>query len=363
MKFTTDELEVFLAVARDVSLGDTFGERMTAVTEALEPLLPHSSLSIIHLDGRLRGLAGEGQVFWRNGPIDHALLYAESYVQDDPMAPAIPRCDGASHLLTDFLDGKYGRDALTGEYLPQVNIKHLMGSSHRMPGGSILSIAVHREPGMRNFTAREREILRILAPDFARSAFGVLFRMTEGPRPAEACGCGDAGHTSGAAIFGVDGGIEEADGCARALLAGLHGADRGAAALIADVQRIAGRRGGLEGDATVRRYRCEDGRWLRARLSALSAMRGRVLVSVEVIRPGTEQFFDLIAEEAGLTPRERQVARLAVGGNGNRRIAHVLGVSHVTVGVHLTRVYEKTRIPGRAELAAYLLEGRRPEAT
>lgn len=60
--------------------------------------------------------------------------------------------------------------------------------------------------------------------------------------------------------------------------------------------------------------------------------------------------FEEVVTVADLTAREAQVAALAIEGLGNRHIAHKLGISPITVGVHLTRVYRKTQVGGRTEL-------------
>jgi DNA-binding NarL/FixJ family response regulator len=55
-----------------------------------------------------------------------------------------------------------------------------------------------------------------------------------------------------------------------------------------------------------------------------------------------------------LTPSERRVADLAAQGQRNRDIAHALYVTPKTVEVHLTNIYRKLGIPGRAALAEAL---------
>ena len=51
-----------------------------------------------------------------------------------------------------------------------------------------------------------------------------------------------------------------------------------------------------------------------------------------------------------LTPAERQVADLAGAGHSNREIAQRLYVTRRTVETHLTHVFAKLGISGRAEL-------------
>lgn len=56
-----------------------------------------------------------------------------------------------------------------------------------------------------------------------------------------------------------------------------------------------------------------------------------------------------------LTRREREVVVLALGGAGNQEIARRLGLSLVTVKLHLRSVYRKSNTSNRATLAALLL--------
>ncbi|QDY76173.1 helix-turn-helix transcriptional regulator [Streptomyces qinzhouensis] len=64
----------------------------------------------------------------------------------------------------------------------------------------------------------------------------------------------------------------------------------------------------------------------------------------------------------GLTERERDVARLAAAGHTSREIATSLGVAVRTVDNHLHRVYRKTGVKGRTQLAA-MLTATHPEGT
>ena len=59
----------------------------------------------------------------------------------------------------------------------------------------------------------------------------------------------------------------------------------------------------------------------------------------------------------GLTPAEREVALLLLKGHGHKQIAARTGRSERTVRQHAVSVYEKSGLGGRAELAAFFLEG------
>lgn len=63
---------------------------------------------------------------------------------------------------------------------------------------------------------------------------------------------------------------------------------------------------------------------------------------------------------ATLTPREREIARLAASGVTRRAIAEDLGLSLRTVSNHLNHVYAKLGVADRTSLAALLAEGSAP---
>jgi DNA-binding CsgD family transcriptional regulator len=54
-----------------------------------------------------------------------------------------------------------------------------------------------------------------------------------------------------------------------------------------------------------------------------------------------------------LTPREREVLRLVVAGHSNPQIADILFLSRRTVTTHLTRIFAKLGVAGRAEAAVH----------
>jgi DNA-binding CsgD family transcriptional regulator len=58
------------------------------------------------------------------------------------------------------------------------------------------------------------------------------------------------------------------------------------------------------------------------------------------------------ATGAGLTPRELDILRLLVAGMSNPEIADVLFVSPRTVSTHLTHIFAKLGVDGRAEAVA-----------
>jgi DNA-binding CsgD family transcriptional regulator len=57
--------------------------------------------------------------------------------------------------------------------------------------------------------------------------------------------------------------------------------------------------------------------------------------------------------DGGLTPREREVLQLVVAGHSNPEIADALFLSRRTVTTHLTRIFAKLGVAGRAEAAVH----------
>jgi DNA-binding NarL/FixJ family response regulator len=53
-----------------------------------------------------------------------------------------------------------------------------------------------------------------------------------------------------------------------------------------------------------------------------------------------------------LSKREREVFRHAATGVGNKELANLLSISEATVKVHMTRIFQKLGVNGRAELVA-----------
>ncbi len=65
------------------------------------------------------------------------------------------------------------------------------------------------------------------------------------------------------------------------------------------------------------------------------------------------------AAVAGLTPRQREVAMLAVKGHSTIGISAITGASAETIRTHLRAIYRRLGVGNRAELTALILTGRR----
>jgi DNA-binding CsgD family transcriptional regulator len=97
------------------------------------------------------------------------------------------------------------------------------------------------------------------------------------------------------------------------------------------------------------------------RLARLARARGEPLehVAADMLRCGLEHEARRRQAEAGLaglTPRQRQIARLAAGGRTNRQIARELWLSPETVKTHLRRALEHFDVHSKAELRLLLFD-------
>lgn len=79
--------------------------------------------------------------------------------------------------------------------------------------------------------------------------------------------------------------------------------------------------------------------------------------SAESVLAGLGQAINERLAGWGLTPVEREIALLLLKGWSHKHIAFATGRSERTVRQHAVVVYQKSGLNGRAELAAFFLEG------
>jgi DNA-binding CsgD family transcriptional regulator len=110
--------------------------------------------------------------------------------------------------------------------------------------------------------------------------------------------------------------------------------------------------------------------WQRAEFSVQALRRSLVEREAERQRwrraaaSAADHFARAIEEQFtlwGLTPTEREIAFLLLAGHGHKQIAARSGRSERTVRQHAVAIYQKSGLGGRAELAAFFLEGLLPK--
>src|SRR5437879_5973645 len=97
-------------------------------------------------------------------------------------------------------------------------------------------------------------------------------------------------------------------------------------------------------------------RALVLRVRGRAAGRVRLEVDVDGTRYQLTRAAPPVPAVAGLSPREREIARMVALGHPNKVIASVLEISTWTVNTHLRRVFGKLGVASRAAMVARLAE-------
>lgn len=344
-----DEVETLLQLARDAAGADSFASRLTFVTDHLGTLVPYTSLTLMVL-----GPGGPSRLLCRNGASPEDLAtYVEQYMAHDPMVKRGPFGSSEIVTLSDVVsDQQFGRDAFTGEFLPSRGLRYALGVSPRLPDGSLVSLGIHRAPALGDFTAKEREVIRLASPDVGRAVYSTVLQE----KVAALAQANDPAGREGALVFDLRGNVLQADAGARALC-GLLARDRGGIPIdqfVTEVRQLASvpRDAGFERPITL-----SGGGRVHVRFDRIAVSGGpRVVGQLRYEPPTPTARLEAFAARHGLSQRERDVAALAGEGLGNRHIGFKLGISEITVGTHLSKVYRKTGLSNRTELARALVE-------
>ena len=138
-------------------------------------------------------------------------------------------------------------------------------------------------------------------------------------------------------------------------------ADRGTGfELPAAIVAVARRARAVAADASseapaAARVHLVSGRWLVLHAAALAATDPDAQrIAVTLAPAGPVEMTPLRLELYGLSPREREVARLLVRGLANEEIARALHITRYTVKDHLKAIYAKLEVTTRHELTAKL---------
>lgn len=117
-----------------------------------------------------------------------------------------------------------------------------------------------------------------------------------------------------------------------------------AAALCAGARGILTRDASHDDVLNAIRVVLAGGLWARRRWLAACVLRG--------VGASRQESPTQAAVDARLSRREREVLRHAATGACNKELADRLSISEATVKVHLTHIFQKLGVPGRAALAA-----------
>jgi DNA-binding CsgD family transcriptional regulator len=101
------------------------------------------------------------------------------------------------------------------------------------------------------------------------------------------------------------------------------------------------------------RIRTPGGRWLVIEGAALEGSAPRQ-VAITVRAASTDEVFDILCRAHDLSPRERQLVTLMLGGLATDQLARALYISPYTVKDHLKAIFVKTGVRSRRELISHV---------
>lgn len=355
-RFCSEEVVRLQQIARAPDGAPGFRERVEQLAQALSVLVPSTSLAAYVLDMHKQEAPTCEHLVFLNGDPAGLITYLQHYIWIDPMGAAFREGKGKPYLLSDFVRGKgLQKNEFTARFMPSFGIRHIMALTRWMPDGRMFALAVHRNRDLRDFTERQREAMRLASPDIARAIEQVLVRE----RVSELSRLHGDQHRSGAIVFDAVGEIAHADQGGLRLARQLgNDADFPTEHFLPEVRRMLSARPPVPPSQGT--HVLHNGEVLRIRYSLMGAGRHRSVIAIlELLNTASSDHFDALTARFRLTAREKEVARLAARGLGNRQIGAALQISPITVGIHLGHIYRKTGTHGRHDLAA-LLNGSPP---
>jgi DNA-binding CsgD family transcriptional regulator len=256
-----------------------------------------------------------------------------------------------SRRTTSTLHEATGGDPSTSErfkrYIePYGGEQELLVALRARTGETWAVLALYRAPGQPQFTTEERELLEALAPHLAEGARrGLLIGEAREPEQPEAPGL--VVLTEAMRPESLTPGVERWLGD---LPGGDHAPDRMPDAVLSVAgQALRAATAKASGEVAFARVLSGNGHWIVLHGAVLrSDRRRRVAVIVEPAHPA--RISPLLMAAYGLSDREQEVTRLALGGAATAEIADALSISPHTVQQHFKSVFEKTGVRSRREL-------------
>ncbi len=255
--------------------------------------------------------------------------------------------DGKAHALSEFISHTdFLGSAIYNEYYRHTGTESQLAIALPWTPPFVRGIALNR--GRRDFSARERDILTVLAPHLVQA-----YRNAEALQRAR--GAEAAASTTDAEVVLLSGGgsVDFATPRARRWLASYFGGsstrDGRLPRTLADwlclqASAVDGSRPPLRQPFVVTR----DGGRLEVRLSDRNQQALLVCERQRQVAPRA-------LEALGLSPREAQVLAWVVEGKTNSEIGIILGARPRTVAKHLERIFRKLGVETRTAAAASVL--------
>lgn len=282
--------------------------------------------------------------------------YAERFVALDPVWTYLRRAPGPVVRHDDFHDmARVESTVFFQEFLRPHGLRGMLmlnAGGGGEPGTHAYFSVREEDDGAEAMAARAR-LLETVAPAFRSGV--ALWQRFAGLRSGVVAAI-DALDTP-LALHAPAGQQAHRNPALAALLAAEPDRDQLLEAMIRLAREVGLRPRGGAAEAPLRPERrlvTAAGAWRLRACAVATAPRAPILVSLEPARPAPLTDADLAARFA-LTPRERDLVRLAAQGATNRQIAERLGLSPYTVRNRLEGAFRKLGIARRSEIAAKLV--------
>jgi len=215
-------------------------------------------------------------------------------------------------------------------------------------GRWVAALQAYRRDALRPFRAGDVAFLRLLAPAIGRALAAALARERAAAQPRTADD--PAGDAAGILLLEADGRLRFATPAGERWRDRLADADPGGDGLLPTAVHaaVAGLRAGTAPALAL--LAPTAGGDVRVEASP-AGPDGSVAVVLAPVRPPPAPG---VPADWPLTPQERQVVDLLVGGASNRAIAERLRIAEHTVEWHLRHAYAKLGVGGRTQLLARL---------
>jgi DNA-binding CsgD family transcriptional regulator len=372
MPLSDAKLRRLVEVTWDVAIETTFKARMKLIADAFRELVPYDMATSFIMDTMVMAgyasaraspaltltpveslfhLMPERHFFADNYPMEAAKIFAERYIQHDPVAPRATANPGTPIVLSRVIPKKlWGKEPFTGEFLPLIGMKHGVATAIPVREGLMTALSCWRSEKRKDFSKDDVKVEKVFQPIVARAALAALLAEklagSSDPPPTKPL-------RNGFALFEGSGELVKADAGGHQFLSKLarlpHGMDR----VVADVLAV-GRTKSTE-ESVERTILLADGSAVSVSATRVGREDAAVALLFQELTLGPDAAFGAAAARIGLSARECEVARMVVDGKGNKEIAFALEVSLETVKTHLKSVFRKAQVAGRAELVARLL--------